>query len=184
MAWIGHLQSAYFGQQSIPKWTLEQDGSDPPRCPNAYKNPLAQITFRVPSAPSDDPHRGPSSPRHKSWSADSRGPSEFDWVPLDSSCQWHAFRRLIELLRQRGNEVLVVLGPFNEHLMSEDSRSSYRKLSEGIARWLLGHQVPCVCPDTLPTAFYADASHPLTPGYEFLAKRIAEDRTFQDWLRR
>ena len=45
IAWVGHLANAYFGQKSILSWTLEDDGGDPPRYPNAYKNPLAQITF-------------------------------------------------------------------------------------------------------------------------------------------
>jgi hypothetical protein len=41
---------------------LEDDGGDPARYPNSYKNPLAQITFNVPEAPRDDPQRGPKSP--------------------------------------------------------------------------------------------------------------------------
>ena len=28
-AWVGHLQNAYFEQQSIPAWTLEEAGGDP-----------------------------------------------------------------------------------------------------------------------------------------------------------
>ncbi len=39
--WATPLQVAYFGQKSIPNWTLEDDGSDPPHYPNAYKNPFA-----------------------------------------------------------------------------------------------------------------------------------------------
>src|SRR5262245_63153752 len=44
MSWVTHLQSAYFHDKSIPTWTLEDDGNDPPHYPNAYKNHLAQIT--------------------------------------------------------------------------------------------------------------------------------------------
>jgi len=44
LAWVGHLQNAYFGQKSILGWTLEEDGGSPPAYPNALKNPLAQIT--------------------------------------------------------------------------------------------------------------------------------------------
>src|SRR5262249_2075933 len=46
--WASHLQIVYFGQKSILNWTLEEDGSDPPRHPNTYKNPLAQISFHIP----------------------------------------------------------------------------------------------------------------------------------------
>src|SRR5437899_1402668 len=47
--WANHLQVAYFGQKDILTWSLEEDGGTPPRYPNAYKNPLAQITLKVPS---------------------------------------------------------------------------------------------------------------------------------------
>jgi len=39
---VTHLQVTCFGQKSILNWTLEDDGSDPPHYPNAYKNPFAQ----------------------------------------------------------------------------------------------------------------------------------------------
>src|SRR5713101_7059788 len=53
--WVSHLQNAYFGQKSIPKWTLEEENGEPPRYPNAYRNPLSQITLTVPVEPQDDP---------------------------------------------------------------------------------------------------------------------------------
>ena len=59
MAWVNHFQNAYFNQQSIPQWTLADDGGDPPHYPNAWRNPFAQITLTVPSAPQNDPQRGP-----------------------------------------------------------------------------------------------------------------------------
>ncbi len=184
MAWVSHLQNTYFGQKSIPKWTLEEDGGSPARCPNAYKNPLAQITFTVFSAPLDDPQRGPKSARHKPWSKDGLGTTHFDWVDLNASLQWHAFQRVVALLRERGNDVLVVVGPFNEHIMAQENREAFRKLHGGIADWLRQNQIPLVAPATLPSALYADASHPLTEGYEALAQSLYHDENFQQWLRR
>ena len=84
-AWVGHVDNAYFDQRSIPHWTLEEDGSDPPRCPNAWRNPLAQITLTVPGEPQDDPERGPASPRHKAWTDGDAMPTHFDWVDLDEA---------------------------------------------------------------------------------------------------
>lgn len=182
LQWVGHLQNAYFDQKNMPAWTLEEDGSStPPSYPNSYKNPLAQITMVVPFAPVDDPQRGPRSPRHKSWSTEGKGTTRFEWVGLDASLQWHAFQRTINRLRERGNDVLVVLGPFNEHLMAEDNRPEFRKIRDGIAAWLSENQIPTVVPETLPSELYADASHPLTAGYELLAKRIYADERFQKW---
>ena len=137
------LQNAYFGQQSIPKWTLAEAGGDPPRYPNVYRNPFSQISLTVPAEPADDPQRGPLSPRHKPWSTNSTGTTQFEWVALDQSLQWHAFQRVIEVLRARDNDVFVVLGPFNEHLMAagESSRLSARSTVK-LPAWLTGNQIP------------------------------------------
>lgn len=184
LGWVGHLQSAYFGQKSILDWTLADDGGDPPRYPNACKNPFWQITWSVPSAPKADPERGPQSARHKPWLANGAGPSHFEWVALERSLQWRAFQRVLGILQQRGNDVLVVIGPFNEHLVAEENRPAYRESRDGVASWLAERQVPHVVPELLPSALYADASHPLTEGYARLAREIWRNGKFQEWLGR
>jgi|ERR1041385_579371 hypothetical protein len=181
--WANHLQVAYFGQKNLLTWTLEEDDSvTPPRLLNAYKNPLAQITFRVPSEPLIDPERGPSSPRHRPWSTTGEGSTRFEWVELDHSLQWAAFRRLSVLLKSRENDVLVVVGPFNEHIMAQENRQQFRRLRDAIVGWLDQNHMTYVVPETLPSALYADASHPLTEGYQLLASRIYNDPVFQKWL--
>lgn len=184
LAWINHLQNAYFGQKSILSWTLEDDGGSPPRYPNAYKNPLSQITFSVPEAPARDPLRGPQSPRHRPWTASGQGPTRFDWVGVESSLQWRAFQRVLSVLRGRGNDVLVLLGPFNEHMIAQDNLPAYRAIHDGIAAWLKENRVPVVAPSPLPSELYADASHPLTDGYKLLAAQLYADPVFQSWLAR
>jgi hypothetical protein len=184
IGWVGHLQNAYFGQKSIPSWTLEDDGGDPPHYPNSYKNPLAQITLRVPSAPVNDPQRGPQSSRHKPWTAAGQGTARFDWVPSEASLQWRAFQHVADTLRRRGNDLMVLVGPFNEHMISEDNRAPYLKLREDIVSWLQENHIPHVVPAVLPSELYADASHPLTEGYKLLARRIFTDEQFQAWLRK
>lgn len=184
LAWVGHLQSAYFGQKSILAWTLEDDGGSPPKYPNAYKDPLAQITFSVPTVPLQDPLRGPLSPRHRPWNASGQGPTRFDWVGLEASLQWQAFQRVVAVLRQRGNDVFVLLGPFNEHMVAEDNRPPYRTLHDGIATWLKNQHVPVIAPEALPSSLYADASHPLTDGYQLLAKELYANPEFQAWLKK
>ncbi len=183
VSWINHLQHAWFGGKSLLNWTLQDNGGDPPQYPNAWKNPLAQVAFRVPVAPAEDPQRGPRSPRHKPWFQGS-GPARFDWVSLESSLQWRAFQRLVKTLRERGNECLVVVGPFNEHLVAAESRPGFQRLRDGITRWLAENQVAFAAPEALPSELYADASHPLTQGYELLAKKLAQTPAFQTWLAR
>ncbi|PYJ63277.1 MAG: hypothetical protein DME24_01740 [Verrucomicrobia bacterium] len=181
--WATHLQVAYFGQKSIPNWTLEDDGNEPPHYPNAYRNPFTRITLRIPTEPAVDPERGPGTPRHKPWSATGEGSTRFEWVELDQSLQWAAFQRVVKLLQSRGNDVLVVVGPFNEHIMAEENRPAFRRLRDGIADWLAKNHVPHIVPATLPSALYADASHPLTEGYQRLAGELWSDGQFRDWMK-
>lgn len=181
LAWANHLRDAYFGQQSIPQWTLQEDGSDPPRRPNAYRRPWASITLTVPGGPSEDPQRGPHSPRHKPWSTNAAGTTHFEWVRLERSLQWQALQRVLALLRERGHPVLVVVGPFNEHMLAEENRAAYREIRDGIAGWLERNHVPHIVPDLLPSALYADASHPLTEGYRLIAEQICRHARFQSW---
>jgi hypothetical protein len=181
-SWINHLQIAYYDAKSIPNWTLADDGRDPPAYPNAYRNPLAPLSAGIPVEPTVDPARGPSSPRHKPWNSTGSETTQFEWVTLDTSLQWQAFDRLVTLLRDRGNQVLVVVGPFNEHLITQDQRPVYQALRSDIASRLAREQITTILPTTLPTELYADASHPLTGGYELLANQIFRTNHFQDWL--
>jgi hypothetical protein len=184
LGWVNHLQNAYFEQKNILSWTLADDGQNPPRFPNTYKNPLAQITLRVPEAPQSDPERGEASPRHKPWSKTGQGSTQFEWVSLESSLQWAAFQRLTQLLRARGNDVVVVVGPFNEHIMAPENRSKFMKLRDGAVEWFSQNQIPHIVPDTLASELYADASHPLTQGYSRLANELWKNGLFAKWIRK
>ncbi|MFM8470254.1 MAG: hypothetical protein ACKODH_09830 [Limisphaerales bacterium] len=181
LSWVNHLQCVSFNQKSITDWTLEPGSGEPPGRPNTYKNPLAQLTLHVPAAPANDPERGPASARHKPWSTTGEGATRFEWVALDASLQWAAFQRLTRLLRARGNDVLVVVGPFNEHMMAEDNRAAYRQLRDGVTKWLGSEKIPALVPEPLASPLYADASHPLTEGYQALAKQLQGDAAFQAW---
>jgi hypothetical protein len=184
LQWVGHLENVYFGQKSIPSWTLADDGGEPPTYPNLNRCPIGQIHLQVPSPFGPDPERGPTSNRHHAWSQSSARLVEFEWVQAGASLQWQAFQRTVNTLRARGAEVLVILGPFNESMLAPDNKPAYLKLRDTIATWLKSEGVPHVVPDPLPSDHYADASHPLTDGYALLAKRLWADATFQEWLQR
>ena len=103
-------------------------------------------------------------------------------MELEQSLQWAAFQRVLTLLQSRGNQVLVVIGPFNEHLMAAENLPAFRRLRDGIAMWLVEQRVPHVVPTTLPSALYADGSHPLTEGYQLLARQLYGDPVTRSWL--
>ena len=181
-AWSDHLQIAYYDQRSTPQWTLEEEEGDPRKLPNAWRNPLAPIRSGIPVEPATDPQRGPSSPRHKPWSAAGAEPVQFDWVDLDSSLQWQAFQRAVLLLRSRGNEVIVILGPFNQHMIEPDQQPMYRSIRDRIVLWLDHNHFSVIAPPPLPSTLYADASHPLTDGYSQLSHDLLDDSAFDHWI--
>lgn len=158
--WNLHLQHVYFGENGtprpIPDWILD----------HPYENPLRAVTLAVPP-PGDELQQEPIP-----WIG--RIPREnMPWVDLAGSLQWKSFQRAVELLEKRDNTVLVVVGPFNEHLLTDASRVKYLELKRGIESWLKERKIPYVAPEVLPSEHYGDASHPLSAGYALLAKQLA-----------
>jgi hypothetical protein len=102
-SWTSHLQQAYYDHKDIPSWTLE----------HPYDNPVEPLTRGLP--PPDESRR--YDPRQP-WYKRGIGPQDFPWVDLDTSLQWQGFRRLVQILRERDNRVFVLVGPFNEHLLT------------------------------------------------------------------
>jgi hypothetical protein len=161
--WTTHLQQAYYDRLDIPSWTLE----------HPYDNPLEPLTRELP--PSDYSLRHPSRPWYKS----NITKQDYPWVDLDTSLQWRAFRQVVELLQERGNRVFVLVGPFNEHLLTPASRERYQNVKATIAAWLEEKQVPHVVLSPLPSELYGDASHPLAEGYKQLAQKLANEPFFR-----
>ena len=97
--WVDHIQNAYYHQRSIARWTLEEDGNEPPAYPNAWRNPFSPMRSGIPTEPINDPQRGPASPRHRAWDTGASAGLgtgaaeliEFEWVSLRRSLQWQAF---------------------------------------------------------------------------------------------
>jgi hypothetical protein len=155
-SWTAHLQQAYFDRMDLPSWTLE----------HPYENPLKPIRQGLP--PSDNRLRWSSDP----WSKRGIQRQDFPWVDLATSLQWHAFQRTVEVLQSRRNQVFVVVGPFNEHLLLEKSRNEYHQIKGRVEAWLKEKGVAYAAPSPLPSELYADASHPLAEGYALLARQL------------
>ncbi|MFI5456059.1 MAG: hypothetical protein ACHRXM_11475 [Isosphaerales bacterium] len=162
-SWTTHLQQAYYDRTDIPAWTLE----------HPYANPLAPLMRGLPR--SDDSRRHLPQPWYKSGITK----QDYPWVDLETSLQWQAFRGSVELLQQRGNRVFVLVGPFNEHLLTPESRQRYQQVKATIAAWLREKHVPHAVPPPLPSEQYGDASHPLAEGYKQLALELMNDPFFR-----
>jgi len=101
------------------------------------------------------------------------------WVDPAVSLQWRYFQRAVATLQARGNRVFVLVGPFNEHALTERSRQDYQKVKQALEAWLQERGIAHLMPSVLPSEMYADDSHPLSAGYQRLARQLLEN----DWFR-
>ena len=163
LSWASHLRTAHFDKMDLSTWAMA----------HPYEWPLADLARPEATPEQEEP-----------WNAQGRGPQNFPWVSLDTSVQWAFFKRAIETLRDRGNTVFVVVGPFNEHMMTEESLEKYHAIKAGVETWLHENKVPYSVPAPLPSELYADASHPLRDGYAMLAQRLFEDESFKSVILR
>ena len=104
------------------------------------------------------------------------------WVDLEGSLQWRFFRRAVRLLQERGNNVFVLVGPFNEHMLTDQNKVIYNKLKDGIEAWMQENRIPYLIPSALPPECYVDASHPPAHGYALLAKTLMESPSFKTFM--
>jgi len=172
--WVLHLRAVYYQGKDLQTWTLE----------HPYDCPLAQLTHGLPEP------GGVPEPSGGTWVDKGAKKQSLSWVTLDSSLQWQFFRQAIDLLRQRGNQVFVLVGPFNEHMLSDPAAplrvgsdaAAYNQIKAQAAAWLLRNNVPYFVPDPLPAEHYVDASHPVGEGYALLAKELLKQPAFQSLL--
>ncbi len=154
--WASHLQQAYFERMDIPSWTLDRP----------VKSPL--VAFRAGVPPSDNVVRHEPVP----WFRRGITRQDYPWVEPSMSLQWRFFKRAIDVLKNRGNRVFVLLGPFNEHLLTDRSRQRYHEVRAALEAGLKAKGVRYDAPDPLASDQYGDASHPLAAGYETLARDV------------
>jgi len=161
-AWADHLRLVYYDGRDVPSWTIE----------HPYRCPLGALTGALPG-PGDEPRHEPVP-----WTEKGMPRQDFPWVGLSESLQWRSFRQLVGVLQGRGNRLFVLVGPFNEHMATEESSARYRRLRDGIVAWLAAEGVAHYAPAALSSRLYADASHPLAEGYGTIARDLFESPPF------
>ncbi|MCP4454337.1 MAG: hypothetical protein GY809_23000 [Planctomycetes bacterium] len=158
LSWAAHLRTAYFNKMDLTNW--------------AMAHPYETLSLQLPQPKETIEQAQP-------WLARGRAAQNFPWVSLDTSVQWTFFKRAIQTLRTRGNTVFVLMGPFNEHMMTDQSLATYGSIKAGVETWLQDNNVAYAMPSPLPSELYADASHPLEGGYDMLAQWLVEDEAFK-----
>jgi hypothetical protein len=139
-----------------------------------YESPLEAISATLPPS-EDSPHQ-----RLIPWNRESGVLSNEVWGDPDKNAEWKAFERLLILLRYRGNSILAVLGPMNEHMMAPAMREGYQTLKQKMAGKLQAKGFRTFVPSLLPSKYYGDICHPLGQGYEELARELLKKES--SWL--
>lgn len=163
---VQHVRTAYFDGRDLQSWEIDHPYADP------FKEIDAKRLTPM------EAQRHPDLP----WTRQGIQPQDMPWIDLKTSLQWRAWRRVAELLRSRGNRVFVIVGPFNEHLLTPPSRERYTALRKQVYDWLVAEHFDHITPSALPSDEYGDASHPLAVGYQSLARQLVADASFQKWL--
>ena len=157
---VRHWQVTGFDNTDLQLWTVE----------NPYANPLGRIKINPLGMAEEREGEAQSEVQSKA----GRTPvlQSLPWVEFETSLQWWAFERLLELLESRDNDVFVVVGPLNEHVLSPESIQKYRALLSKAESRLEQMNVPYLHLPLLPGHLYADTSHPQGQGYGLLAEHI------------
>jgi len=101
---------------------------------------------------------------------------------LENSFQWSSFQKAIEDLRDKENQIFVLIGPFNPYLQTEESLVRYNVIRQAAEQWLSQNNLDYYSPTDLPSELYADASHPLKEGYTRIAEELFRQKPFGAWL--
>ena len=166
--WVSHMRAAYFQNMDLAAWTIE----------HPYDCPVTAMGRKLPEP------RAPERPPQVSQFPKEPKKQDMAWVDLEGSLQWRFFRQAVQLLQERGNTVFVLVGPFNEHMLTDQNRLVYGKLKEGIEAWMQENDIPYLVPSALPSDCYVDASHPPAEGYALLAKTLMESPSFKALMRK
>ncbi len=166
-SWIKHIRNVYFENMDIQNWSLQ----------NPYTNPLDVFT---PGTPQSE-----NKPRSKPvpWTEQGMKKQNFPWVVPEESFQWSSFKKSIEILRTRNNDVFIIIGPFNPYILSDNSLKRYNVIRSKIEKWLKENNTGYYSVPDLPGELYPDASHTLKEGYFKIAEELFKLESFKKWLK-
>ncbi|OGV34318.1 MAG: hypothetical protein A2020_04535 [Lentisphaerae bacterium GWF2_45_14] len=156
---VNHIRLAFFENADFMEWMIE----------NPYSNPAQELCKKLEICEKEK-----NTNSNDDWSKKGISRQNWDWLPLEKSRQWKAFGEILDILKNNNNKVLVMVGPINPYMLTDESLARYRKLQDDIKTSLERRNIQsCIVPD-MPSEAYADASHPLEKGYQIIANKLYE----------
>lgn len=162
---VNHLRLCHLDNKNFSQWVVD----------NPYRNPFAQISLKI------DAGSEKNASETKDWQQRNLAVQNWQWVPLAESFQWKYFVKSVKILQKRGNEVFVMVGPINPHIVTAESLRRYRTLQADVSSWLQQNHIDYFVVPDMASHLYADASHPLKPGYNLISQRMLRDEKFVKW---
>jgi len=166
---VRHLMVSSFENKSIGAWLMD----------HPYRFPPAAVAFTA--APMMKDRQGLGTP----WSSRKEAQIRDDpFLKIGESVQWELYLKALRVLKKRGNNVFILLGPYNSYCLTEASRGHLFAMMDEVKKKLaeLGYSYFDATRDLLPSGQFADQCHLLRDGHVLLARALVKDAAFQKWL--
>lgn len=168
---IGHAWRAWLeGRPALKRLSAEKIEVLAWSLEHPYESPLGTTLRLLP--PSEDR----PAPSVRRWTETGAQLRSTVWPDMERSVMWKAVEQTIELLRNRGNTLLVLVGPLNEHMLEPESRRAYGSVKAWMEGRLSRLRVEHFVAPLPPSGEFADICHPLDPGYASVARSLLEAR--------
>ncbi|MBT4484656.1 MAG: hypothetical protein HOC71_13375 [Candidatus Latescibacteria bacterium] len=166
---VRHLMANYFENKSVSGWIME----------HPYRNPFASITFEA------APVMAESQGRSLDWMTKEIKVSDYPFVEISESIQFECFVNAIKKLSKNNSRVFILLGPFNHHMLTPESRERLFDMMDDVKKVFddMGYPYFDTLKINLPSNTFADTCHLLKDGHIILAREIIKDTRFQQWLK-
>jgi len=160
--WADHLKLTRFRERNFYRWSMDNPGV----LPIIFFRPEIK-TYELPV-----PMDSSKFPRQ-----------DAQWITTDKSLQWRYTLKTIKMLKERGNEILAVVTPFNRYMLTEESAKKHESIVSAIKDNLTTEDIIVIIPEMPPKEEFADSSHPTATGYRIIADDLLKNKEFIKFIK-
>lgn len=160
--WTDHVRSTLFARNNFYRWTMD----NPRENPALYFVPGSRV-FTPPDAVKPD----------------RMFPQDMAWVAMDRSVQWQYMLASIRMLREQGNSVIAVITPYNQFMLTDNSRIKRDEMIVYIQGVLAAEGITVLAPQLETREYFADLSHMTAEGYGVLAEDLMGYPEFLEFVK-